>query len=76
MPSDCDTLGDLTWPPKAITIERSIRHVYLIVTSLPWSSRLKVTAEPREAQPEITAMAASGVQASREMPLVQGVLGD
>lgn len=40
------------------------------------SPRLKVTLEPKETGPEMTGMAASGIQASREAPLVRGGLGD
>lgn len=40
------------------------------------SCRPIITPEPKEAQPEIIAMAANGVLASRKMLLVHGGLGD
>lgn len=77
MPSDHDTLGDLTGPPRAITIILEHQTCVFHCDFFPFESpRLKVTLEPKEAGPEMTDMAASGIQALREAPLVRGGLGD
>lgn len=50
-------------------------YISLLLRSLE-SSRLKTTSEPKETKPWTHGVAAGGVQASPETPLVLGRLGD